>query len=221
MTSSRWIYFAFVLVALVVLVSCGSNQKSASNPETVSAASTTKAVKLPQPITALQALQKMEGFAQKQWSADAMPLHIESEPNSEANGQDGKSTVWRATFGSMKRGELRTFHWSSSLDADAPVQGVSAASATSPLTPQLAAEMFQGFLVKTDSDRAAQIAVEHGGKRILEKFPQQQVRYIVVFDTKTNAPMCYVIYGEGIKKNRGFGVIHGMTGDFLRGGKAG
>jgi len=223
MTSSRWSYFAIVVFALLVLVSCGKNQSSAPpNPDTVSAASTSKtAVKIPQPITAGQALQKIEGYAQKQWASDALPIQIESEPNSEATGQDGKATVWQATFGSLKRGEIRTFHWSSSLDSEAPVAGVSAVSGASTLNPQLAAEMFQGFLLKADTDKAAQVALEHGGQAILKKSPNQQVKYIVVFDTKTNAPMCYVVYGEDLKKNKGFGVIHGMTGEFLRGGKAG
>ena len=162
----------------------------------------------------------MQGFAQKQWAPDALPVHVESEPNAEDNGQDGKSTVWMAVFGSMRRGEIRTFHWSGSLDPESPVAGVSAAG-SSPMSADLASQMFQTFLVKTDTNKAAEVAVAHGGQNILKKFPDQKVRYFLVFDTKTNAPLYYVVYGTDLKKNNGFGVIHAITGDFLRGGKAG
>lgn len=220
MTSFRWSYLAVLIFALLVLVGCSSNQpKSATNTDTT--ATTAKAApRVPQPITATQALQKMQGFAQKQWAPDALPVHIESEPNAEANGQDGKATVWMAVFASQHRNEIRTYHWSGSLLPDAPVAGVSGAG-TSPLTPELASQMFQGFLLKADTDKAAVVAVEHGGKNILKQFPDQTVKYILVFDTKTNAPLYYVVYGPELKKNKGFGVINAITGDFLRGGKAG
>jgi hypothetical protein len=222
MTSIRWFKLFVIIIALLVMVACNSQSKSTPNADTVSAATTTKPlVKIPQPITATQALQKIEGYAQKQWAPDAMPVHIESEPNSEDNGQDGKATVWMAVFASMRKGEIRTFHWSGSLDPSAPVAGVSAASGTTPLTPEMASQMFQSFLVKADTDKAAATAVQHGGQGILKKFPDQRVKYILVFDTKTNTPLCYVVYGEELKKNRGFGVINAMTGDYVRGGKAG
>jgi len=218
MTSYRWSYLAVLILALLVLVGCSSDQpKSATNTDTATTAK--PAVKAPQPITATQALQKMQGYAQKQWAPDALPLHIESEPNAEANGQDGKATVWMAVFASQRRNEIRTYHWSGSLDPDAPVAGVSAAG-SSPLTPDLASQMFQGFLLKADTDKAAAVAVEHGGQNILKQFPDQKVKYILVFDTKSNAPLYYVVYGQELKKNKGFGVINAITGDFMRGGKA-
>jgi len=222
MTSSRWFRLLLLILALLVIVACSTEPKSATNAETVSAATSAKTTaKIPQPITATQALQKMEGYAQKQWAQDAMPVHIESEPNSEANGQDGKATVWMAVFGSMRKGEIRTFHWSGSLDPSAPVAGVSAAPGSSPLNSEMASQMFQSFLVKSDTDKAATIAVEHGGQNILKKFPDQRVKYILVFDTKANTPLVYVVYGEELKKNKGFGVINAITGDYVRGGKAG
>jgi hypothetical protein len=222
MTSFRWSYFAVIIFALLVLVACSSDQpKSASNSETTSTAATTKAdPKVPQAITASQALQKMQGSAQKQWAPDAMPVQIESEPNKEANGQDGKATVWMAVFASQRRGEIKTYHWSGSLEPDAPVAGVSS-TGSSPLSPVLASQMFQGFLLKNDTDKVSTVAVEHGGKNILKQFPDQHVKYILVFDTKSNTPLYYVVYGEDLKKNKGFGVINAITGDFVRGGKAG
>src|SRR3569832_1545162 len=161
MTSYRWFRLSLLILALVALVACTTEPKSATNAQPESAPTKT-AAKVPQAITASQALQKMEGYAQKQWAQDAMPLHIESDPNSEANGQDGKSTVWMAGFGSMRKGEIRTFHWSGSLDPSAPVAGVSAAGSL-PLNSQMASQLFQSFLVKADTDKAATIAVEHGG----------------------------------------------------------
>jgi len=219
MSSLRWSYLVLAMFAIVLLVSCSSDQKSANNPETVSASTTKSTPKMPQPITAAKALDKMQGFAQKQWAADAMPVNVESEPNSEANGQDGKATVWTATFGSMQRGEIRTFHWSGSLEANAPVSGVSAAPMQSAMTPDMASRMFQAFLLKTDTDQMAANAQKHGGEAILKKFPDQQMKYVVVFDSKSNAPVCYVIFGEDLKKNNGYGVFNAMSGNFLHGGK--
>ena len=218
MSSLRWCYLVVALFAIVLLVSCSSDQKN-ENPATVSAASVSKPVaKMPHPITASQALEKMQGYAQKQWAPDAMAVNVESEPNSEANGQDGKATVWTATFGSVRRGEIRTFHWSGSLDPNAPVAGVSGAPAQAGMSPDMASRMFQSFLLGADSDKVVVAAQKHGGEAILKKFPEQKVKYVVVFDHKSNAPVCYVIYGEDLKNNKGFGIFNAINGNFVRGG---
>lgn len=221
MTSYRRFHVLIPILALLVMVACSSEPKSATVADSGAAATTKIAAKVPQPITAMQALQKMEGYAQKQWAQDAMPVHLESEPNTEANGQDGKATVWMGVFASQRRGEIRTFHWSGSLEPSAPVAGVSAAAGAMPLTSNMASQMFQSFLVKSDTDKAATVAVGHGGQNILKQFPDQRVKYILVFDSKSNTPVLYVVYGEELKKNKGFGVINAITGDFVRGGKAG
>ncbi len=220
MTSLRWYHLAIALAALLLLVSCTTEQKTAANPPETVSASTTKP-KMPQPVTAAQALDKIQGFAQKQWAADALPVHLESSPNTEANGQDGKATVWTGVFASQQKGQIRTFTWSGSLQPDAPVRGVSGAPNEFPLTAELASQVFQSFLIKADSDRALAVAQEHGGDALLKKFPDQHVKYMIAFDPKSNAPMMYVIYGDSIKNNKGFGVIHAISGTYLRGGKSG
>ncbi len=219
MKSPRYFLYALLIIALIFLVSCSSDQKPAA-PSTVSASSEKAAPKTPELVTAMQALNKMQGYAQKQWAADAMPIDISSEPNAEANGQDGKATVWKGVFGSSQRGEVRTFRWSGSLLPDAPVKGVSGAASSSALTPEFAAHMFQGFLFKTDSDKAIEVAQGHGAKDVLTKNPNQEVRYVVVFDPKLNAPTVWVVFGESVQKNNGYGIINGLTGTFVRGGKA-
>lgn len=221
MKSLRWSLLVPALVALILLVSCSTDDKSASSntPETVSAATVKPVPKMPEPITAAKAIEKIQGYAQKQWASDALPVQIESEPSTEANGQDGKATVWTAVFGSMRRGEIRVFKWSGSLEPNAPVRGVSATPSTSPLTPTLSSQMFQSFLLKADTDAAFDVAQKHGGEALLKKDPAQQVKYMVGFDTRTNAPVVYVIYGENIKKNKSYGVINGLSGAFYKSGK--
>jgi hypothetical protein len=75
------------------------------------------------------------------------------------------------------------------------------------------------LLVKTDTDKAFAISLQHGGDSILKKDAQQPVIYVLLKDRKQNVPVWYVIYGTSEKDRKGIGVINATTGAFVTAGK--
>ena len=157
----------------------------------------------------------MLGLALK-WAADAEPARVESVLNTEATGQDGKSTVWRGYFVSPSRRSTKTFVCSGSRLAGAPPYGVSPEGEEGAYNAQSANLVFSHFLLKTDTDKAYDVAQQHGGDALLKKDAQQPVTYVLLKDKNLNVPVWYVIYGASEKDRKGIGVINATTGDFVR-----
>jgi hypothetical protein len=196
------------LLALCGFLFACSQPASAPKP----AAQTAAEVKQPVLYTAQECLKRIDGQAHL-WSPDAKPVHLESDLTSESVGKDGKSAIWRAMFVSAGRNAMRSFTCSGSREPSAPAFGVS--SGLEMAVPP-GAEPFDAFLVKTDSDKAFAISLEHGGKAMLEKNPAGPVTYMVAMKRGETVPYWYVIYGENLKKNSGIGIINATTGAFVR-----
>ena len=206
------------LIVLVILVTIITVRCSSTPSTPVSTANTT-ATKPAEPqgpvlYTAQEAFTRLNGFAHK-WAVDAMPIHVTSELTSEADGHDGRATIWRAMFASPSRGTVKAFMCSGSKLPDAPAQGTTAAGAEMPLTADLRALFFEPFLLKTDSKQALEVTQKNGGDRVLQKNPKTRINYILEWDRKQNAPLWYVVYGETMKNNKGVGVVNATTGVYL------
>ena len=160
----------------------------------------------------------MLGLALK-WAADAEPARVESVLNTEATGQGGKSTVWRGYFVSPSRRSTKTFVCSGSRLAGAPPYGVSPEGEEGAYNAQSANLVFSHFLLKTDTDKAYEVAQQHGGDALLKKDAQQPVTYVLLKDKNLNVPVWYVIYGASEKDRKGIGVINATTGGFVSAGK--
>lgn len=191
-----------------------------SGPEPKKSASPTPAaepVAKEEPIflTGKSCFTRMVDQAQR-WSADALPVHVESALNAESLGHDGKSTVWKGIFVSPSRRKLKTFSCSGSRLIDEPPVGISA-------SPEFAAPpdvpMFHPSYLATDSDKAFALAQEKGGAKFLEKDPQQPVVYLLDWDAGRKQLVWVVIYGKSVKDAKGIGVIDASTGKFLRASK--
>jgi hypothetical protein len=214
MSFSR-LLFAITLISVAMLtVACDSSENKPASEGPASA----PVKKEPALYTGQQAFNQMTGLALK-WSPDAQPARLESVLNSESNGQDGKSTVWRGYFVSANRHGTETIVCSGSRLPDAPPYGVSVEGGEGAYNAQSASLMFLGLLLKTDTDEAYKIAQQHGGEAILKKDPQQPVTYVLLKEPKHNVPVWYVIYGSSEKDRKGIGVINATTGAFVSAGK--
>jgi hypothetical protein len=160
----------------------------------------------------------MLGLAMK-WSGDAAPARVESVLTSEATGQGGKSAVWRGYFASPSHRSTKTFVCSGSRLPGAPPFGVSPEGAEGAYNAQSASLAFSQYLVKTDTDKAFDVAQQHGGDAIVKKDAQQSVTYLLLKDKKLNVPVWFVIYGASEKDRKGIGEINATTGDFISAGK--
>lgn len=142
------------------------------------------------------ALQKMIGSA-RLWSPDAQPVQLQSTPTSESDGHDGKSANWRAVFGSRSRSKSEPFTWtglaSVSHKVDHGVEDTFNPNNRSTQTWDL------NFL-KVDTDKAFEVAQEHGGKQLLEKEPKIPVAYLLDWNAQSNQLVWHVMYGESPAK---------------------
>jgi len=212
--------FALSLFGVAILTGgCNSTENKAENstPEKPAAGAPTQS-KEPVLYTGQEAFNRMMGLALK-WSPDAQPARLESVLTTETNGQNGKSTVWRGFFASPRRRSVKTIVCSGSRRPDAPPFGVSAEGNEGAYNSDAANLAFLPLLVKTDTDKAFEITLQHGGEAILKKNAQQPVMYLLLKDRKQNVPVWYVIYGTSETDRKGIGVINATTGAFISAGK--
>ena len=98
------------LLLLFTLVACSGNKPAttASQAESKAADNTPKP---PDLNTGREEFQRMY-VAARGWAADAKPFRLQSDTTSDANGHDGKAGVWRASFASASRANIKTWAWS-------------------------------------------------------------------------------------------------------------
>ncbi len=214
MKSYRLAFALSVIGVLMLAVGCSSNE---NKPASETPAPAPKKAE-PELYSGQQAFERMLGLALK-WAPDAEPARVESVLNTESTGQGGKSTVWRGYFVSPSRRSTQSFVCSGSRLPDAPPYGVSPEGEQGAYNAQSAGLVFSHYLLKTDTDKAYDVAQQHGGDALLKKDAQQPVTYVLLKDKKLNVPVWFVIYGASEKDRKGIGVINATTGDFVSAGK--
>ncbi|MGA8537913.1 MAG: hypothetical protein WB566_00355 [Terriglobales bacterium] len=210
--------FAVSILALAILTAGCSSEQSRPKESTSEAPAAQPPKTEPVFYTGQEAFNRMIGLAMR-WSTDAQPARLESVLTTETTGQGGKSTVWRGYFVSPSRRSTKTIVCSGSRRPDAPPFGVSAQGDEGAYNAEAANLAFLPLLVKTDTDKAYAMTLQHGGDAILKKNAQQPVIYVLLKDRKQNVPVWYVIYGTSEKDRKGIGVINATTGMFVSAGK--
>ncbi|HLW54590.1 MAG TPA: hypothetical protein VKW06_17270 [Candidatus Angelobacter sp.] len=163
--------------------------------------------KIPEAETARFALQKMIPTA-RLWSPDAQPVQLASSTTSDSNGHQGKSAFWRAVFASAGRGKSEPFMWSGSSGVDHGVEDIYNPGNRSTQSWDL------NFL-KIDTDKAFEIAQEHGGKALLEKDQKTPVMYLLDFDSAASQLRWHVIYGGDVNSAKLTVIVDASSGRFI------
>ena len=209
--------FALCLMGIAILtVGCSSDNKESTGEKPAAVAPPAK--KEPVLYSGVEAFNRMMGLAMK-WAPDAEPARLESVLTTEANGQGGKSTVWRGYFASPSHHSSKTIVCSGSRLPGAPPFGVSPEGTEGAYNAATANLAFLPLLVKTDTDKAFDLAQQHGGDAIVKKDAAQPITYVLLKDRKLNIPVWYVIYGASETDRKGIGVINATTGAFVSAGK--
>jgi hypothetical protein len=195
------------VVSLLLLAACTSNPPSTpeAKPEP----------KTPELLTARAAFQKVF-IAARNYAPDVKPFRIESTPTSDANGHDGKSAIWTASFASTTRRAVKPFIWSGSIAADAPSRGVSPGNEDVYNPSNSSTQVFDVAFLKIDSDQAFDVAQKHGGEKVLEKDPSLPVIYICDWNHNTNELIWHVIYGNSREEAKLTVVVNASSGEFIR-----
>ena len=194
-------------IAAGMLAGCSSEK-----PAPPSGGATTATTPAVQTETARDAFQKLFVMS-RGWAADSRPFHIESSPTSDANGQDGKSAVWRAAFGSPSRQKMESFIWVGT--GSASERGLNHSTEDSYNPSNRSTSGFDVGYWKIDSDKAFEIAQKHGGEKLLKSKPKTQITYVLDWNPIKNQPVWRVTYApEG---SPALTVdVNATTGEFLR-----
>jgi hypothetical protein len=187
MTTIKKICVHALLALAVICIGCSSEPAKAPTGSTETPAAT-------QTETGRFALQRMLVPA-RGWSADAMPVRLESTNLKGSNGHDGKANFWRALFASQGRQKSEPFTWAGMATDDTP-RGVNHGVEDTYNAANRASRPFDLNFLKVDTDQAFEVAQKHGGKQLLEKDPKVNVGYLLDFDVQSNQLRWHVIYGS-------------------------
>ena len=206
MTIIKKICVHALLILAVICLGCSSEPTKAP-------ASNTEKPATSQTETGRFALQRMLVPA-RGWSGDAMPVRLESTNLKGSNGHDGKANFWRALFASPARQKSEPFTWSGVATEDTP-KGVNHGVEDTYNPANRLARPFDLNFLKIDTDKAFEVAQEHGGKKLLEKDPKVNVGYLLDFDAQSSQLRWHVIYGsDSIGKLTV--LVDASSGSFLR-----
>lgn len=169
----------------------------------------------PELETGRAAFQKLY-VAARGWARDAQPFRLESTPNSDSNGRDGKSAIWRAGFASPASRSAKPYTWSGTDAKDAPSRGMNPGVEDTYNPGNASTTVFDIAFLKSDSDKAFEIAQQHGGEKILQKSPDTPVLYILEWNRVENMLVWHVIYGTSRDEFKLKIAVNATTGEYVR-----
>jgi len=172
----------------------------------------------PKPVeleTGRAAMQRLYAAA-RGWAPDSQPYRLESTPNSDSKGKDGKSAIWRGGFASPGRRSAKPFVWSGTDAQDAPGRGLNPGTEDTYNPSNASTMVFDFAFLKSDSDQAFEIAQKHGGDKILEKAPDTAVIYILEWNRVENMLVWHVIYGNSRDDFKLKIAVNATTGEYVR-----
>ncbi len=172
------------------------------------------AAKAPELLTGRAAFQKVY-IAARSWAPDARPFRLTSEATKDAPGNDGKAGVWRGSFASTSRRAVKPFLWSGLTSPDAPERGISMGTEDTFNPSNTSTQPFDAGYLKADSDKAYEVGQAHGGKKLLEKAPDQPIAYDLDWNPANNELLWHVIYGPSSEPKLRV-AVDATTGEFVR-----
>jgi len=189
-----------VLVTLAVLSACTSDA-----PQPAAKAQP------PDAETGRSAFQKLY-VAARGWAGDIRPYQLQSAIVGDNKGRDGKAVLWSASFVSASMHASKPYAWSGIDAPDTPARGVNPGTQDA-FTP---GNDFDIQFLKVDSDKAFDVAQEHGGKKILADKADTPVTYLLDWNRSGADLVWHVIYGSSRNDAPLVVDVDATTGTFLR-----
>jgi hypothetical protein len=193
------------MLALMIMTGCSSET------------STPAQVEKPQPkpaefVTGRVAFQKLL-IAARGWARDAQPYRIESTTTDDSKGADGKSGIWRASFGSPLQRGVKAYTWSGEVGPD---RGINPGTEDTYSPTNTNTQIFDIAFLKVDSDKALEVGQKHGGDKLLAKSPDTPILYMLDWSGTTNELIWHVIYGVNRDDYKLKVAVNASSGDFIR-----
>lgn len=195
------------LLALGLLTACSSEP---SKP-----AATKPAPKEPEYLTGERAFYKLY-LAAHRWAPNAQGFRLESVNTQDWKGKDGKAGVWRGSFASATMQKTKPYTWSGTDAADAPERGVNPGPEDTYVAGNASTHVFDIAFLKIDTDKALEVALKHGGDKLLEKDANQPLAYVLDWNAGENALVWHVAFGNSRNDAKLTVLVNASTGGFMR-----
>jgi hypothetical protein len=187
---------AAVVLGILALTSCGVTSDTSAKTDT------SKSSTLEGPIPAKTAFWEMYKSAHT-WSADLVPLAVESKVVPGMKNDAGKAAMWTATFGSASKHEARVFSYSVTARPPDIYKGVMVGNSRPWGGPVPTALPFDSADFSIDSDAAYQTALAQANAWV-SKNPGKDATLSLGNAARFPAPVWYVQWGD---KKAGYGVF--------------
>jgi hypothetical protein len=165
------------------------------------------------------ALQKLYTTA-RGWASDAEPIRLESQyrkiEGASATANPGKAAMWRATFGSSARQLQKPYMWSGLAGPDAPERGINPGAEDGFSASNTFTHPFNLVYLKIDSDKAFEVAQQHGGSALLKKNPDLPVNYVLDWDPRRSELIWHIIYGQNTNDPDLQIAVDASSGNYIR-----
>ena len=175
-----------VLVALL-FVACEEKQPAKS-------AETKTENQAPEYRTGREVFQKLYVSA-RGFAPDMKAYRLESSYTPGSPVEQGKAGIWFGQFASAARRSIKSYTWSGLSGPNYPDRGISHGTEDTYNPSNASTQVFDIAFLKVDSDKAFQVAQEHGGAAIMKKDPKHPVTFLLDWNGRKNELIWHVIYG--------------------------
>ena len=110
----------------------------------------------------------------------------------------------------------KALHVVGTTDKDGPSRGITPGNEDSYSPTNASTQVFDIQFLKVDTDKAYEVAQQHGGDKLLAKTPDLPVLYLLDWDRNENKLQWHVMYGGGRDDAKLRIAIDATSGNFLR-----
>jgi len=211
---------SLLIGCVALLISLAGCNSSAPSPSAESKPAAAAPAFQPTFLTGREALQQMY-IAARAWAPDVKPYSLQSIPTKEDSGQDGKSGIWGAGFGSASKGKLKVFSWSGLKNDNAPEPGVSSRPEDTYNPSNTSTTVFDMAFLKIDSGgpekvTALNVAEQHGGDKLLKTDKDATVSYKLNWNARENKLVWRVSIGANPNQPKLSVDVDASTGSFIK-----
>jgi len=181
---------ALALACVLFLTSCSQTPQASPKGEAEAA----KASAPGAPVTGKTAFWEMYKSAHA-WAADLTPLTLQSQAVAGVKNESGKAAMWKATFGSPRKHEARTYTYAVAAQSPDIAKGVSVGLALPWGGPTQSALPFDTADFSVDSDGAYQTAVAQAAAWV-KRHPGKEPTLAMGNASRFDGPVWLVHWGD-------------------------
>lgn len=208
-------FFMILLTAMSAILTLSACQGGTPEKPAAAPAAAKKEEPATVAYTGREAFQKLY-LSARLWAADARPYNLQSNPFKDYTGANGKAVIWRAGFASASRRAIKAFLWSGVRSADAPSPGISSGVEDTYSPSNSSTQIFDSGFLQVDSDKAFEVAQQHGGEKLTKANPKIPVMYLLDWYPKESALIWHVLYGGGPAEAKLKVAVNATSGAFER-----